>query len=98
MTDTTPTPADRPAVTTKPLLCTKCGEPVELAEDVIGYLDWGPAVVSDDGTVRLANPNWQPPVLMADNSRAIGRPRACCVNRACGHQWRLRRPFDPTVA
>ncbi|WP_143670575.1 hypothetical protein [Streptomyces antimycoticus] len=64
---------------------------MSIAEDVTGYLDWGKAVIDTDGTVRPADPTQRPPVLTADNSAPAGRPRACCS--ACGHQWRLRRPF-----
>ncbi|MER7507033.1 hypothetical protein ABTX82_01590 [Streptomyces lavendulae] len=81
---------------TRPLICTRCGTPVGIAEDVTGFLDWGQAVIDDDGTVRPADPSQTAPVLMADNADATGRPRACCPNRACGYQWRLRRRFDPT--
>ncbi|MFD5875665.1 hypothetical protein [Streptomyces sp. NPDC060322] len=84
-------------MTPKLLTCIRCGGPVELAEDVVGYLNWGPVVIGDDGTVRLADPNWEPPTVMSDNADAVGRPRACCVNRECGYRWRLRRPFDPTA-
>ncbi|MFD9256966.1 hypothetical protein [Streptomyces sp. NPDC059538] len=80
-------------MTERPLACTRCGSPAAVVEDVTGYLDWGPAVIGDDGTVRPADPTWSPPVLMADNAEPTGRPRACCSNRACGHQWRLRRRF-----
>jgi hypothetical protein len=77
----------------RPLTCTRCGAPAGIAEDVTGYLDWGLAVVGDDGIVRPAVPGYEPPTLMADNADATGRPRACCTNRDCGHQWRLRRRF-----
>lgn len=80
---------------TRPLTCTRCGSPVEIAEDIAGYLEWGPAVIDDNGIVRPANPEQAPPTLMSDNADATGRPRACCMNRSCGHQWRLRRRFDP---
>jgi hypothetical protein len=82
---------------TRPLTCTRCGSPVAIAEDTAGVIDWGPAVITDDGTVRPAEPHQRPPVLMADNSDPVGRPRACCTNSDCLHQWRLRRRFDPTT-
>ncbi|MFI0242560.1 hypothetical protein [Streptomyces sp. NPDC016845] len=56
------------------------------------------AVLGDDGVVRREEPEYEPRVLMADNARQVGRPRACCVNPTCGHQWRLRRRFDPDPA
>lgn len=79
----------------RPLLCTRCHSPVTIAEDITSYLDWGPAVIDDHGTVRPADPDHTPPPAMADNGYTVGRPRACCTNRDCGHQWRLRRPFAP---
>lgn len=77
------------------LACLRCGDPVTIAEDITGYIDWGLAIVDEAGTVRPADPEHTPPPSMSDNSRTVGRPRACCTNRDCGHQWRLRRPFDP---
>jgi hypothetical protein len=69
-----------------------------VVEDVTGYLDWGTAVIDDNGIVRPADPDAFPPYLTADNAEASGHPRACCESRECGHQWRLRRKFDPTRA
>lgn len=80
------------------LLCTVCRWPAAVVEDVTGYLDWGPAVIDETGTVRPADPKAQPPTPMPDNTESTGRPRACCTNPDCLHQWRLRRPFDPTAA
>lgn len=85
-------------MTDRPLTCTRCGAPVGIAEDVTGFLDWGLAVIDADGIVRPANPHQTAPVLMADNADATGRPRACCLNPACRHQWRLRRRFNPAPA
>lgn len=79
----------------RPLRCTRCGSPADVVEDITGYLDWGAAIVDADGTVRPADLGQQPPNLMADNAESTGRPRACCTASACGHQWRLRRRFDP---
>lgn len=79
----------------RPLLCTRCHSPATIAEDVQGYLDWGPAVIDSKGVVRPADPDYKPVSVMGDNGRTVGRPRACCTNRDCGHQWRLRRLFDP---
>lgn len=83
---------------TRPLLCTKCGAHVVITEDITGYLDWGLALLDDDGVVRREEVDCEPRIVMADNSRPAGRPRACCVNPDCGHQWTLRRHFDPTTA
>jgi hypothetical protein len=80
-----------------PLGCPRCGSPSSIAEDVIGYLDWGDAIVGDDGIVRPAGHEPQPPTVMADNSETVGKPRGCCNNPDCRHQWRLRRKFDPTA-
>ncbi|WP_442803624.1 hypothetical protein OG411_29835 [Streptomyces pseudogriseolus] len=85
-------------MTTRPLICPKCGAHVAITEDITGYLDWGLAVLGDDGVVRREEADCEPRIVMADNSRPVGRPRACCVNPGCGHQWRLRRPFDPQPA
>lgn len=85
-------------MTERVLLCTRCRYPALVVEDVTGQLDWGYAVIDDTGTVRPADKDHRPPVLMSDNSDTTGRPRACCTNTECGHQWRLRRPFDPTTA
>lgn len=78
----------------RPLVCIRCAGPVDVAEDIEGVIDWGAAVIDADGVVRPADPHHRPPVVLADTGGPIGRPRACCL--ACGHQWRLRRPFDPT--
>jgi hypothetical protein len=83
-------------VTTRPLACPRCGASAGLAEDVTGFLDWGAVLIDNDGVLRLSDPDQSPPPLMADNSDATGRLRACCTNRECGHQWHTRRRFDPT--
>lgn len=64
-----------------------------MAERVVGTVDWGPAVVSPDGVVRPADPQKEPPAVMADNSSPLGVWAFCDV-RSCGHQWKLRRRFD----
>jgi hypothetical protein len=82
-------------VTARPLLCTRCHSPVAVAEDARSLIDWGPAVVDADGVVR---PQYPDP---ADDYQSItydvdhGRARAVCSNPKCGHQWTLRRRFDP---
>lgn len=76
----------------RPLLCTRCAAPVEIVEDVTGYIGWGPAVIGADGVVR---PTIFGSTFLGDAGAPLGRPRACCS--ACGHQWRLRRPFEPTA-
>ncbi|MEU4574851.1 hypothetical protein [Nonomuraea sp. NPDC023979] len=65
-----------------------------IVEMVMGWLDWGPAVVGDDGVVRPARV-MDPPVVMADNSTTAGT-YAHCDNESCQHRWRLRRQFAPT--
>ncbi|WP_327337373.1 hypothetical protein OG384_14830 [Streptomyces sp. NBC_01324] len=74
-----------------PLPCTQCGEPVGIAEDVTGYADWGPAVIDSRGVVRPATQHME--FYKGDPIRV----RAVCHSEACGHQWTLRRPFEPTA-
>lgn len=81
----------------RPLTCPRCGSAAGLAEDITGYLDWGQVVIGDDGILRPADPDHEPPSVMADNGSGTGRLRACCNNPACGHQWPTRRRFDPTT-
>lgn len=81
-------------MTDRLLTCPRCGHQAGVAEDITGFIDWGPAVIGDDGAVRPAAPGHHPAPVLADNSTTVGRPRACCLNRACGHQWRLRRRFE----
>jgi hypothetical protein len=75
----------------RPLLCTKCGRQVGLAEDVNAHVDWGLAVIDDDGTVR---PGEQRMELHKDEPIRV---RAVCSNNDCRHQWTLRRRFEPTA-
>lgn len=75
------------------LVCIRCGGPVEVVEDVVGYIEWGPAVIDTEGIVRPDEPDRRPRVVAEDNSNPVGRPRACCMNDECGHQWRIRREF-----
>jgi len=79
-----------------PLACTACGVPVVVVEMVTGYLDWGRAVVCQDGVVRPVGPV-DPPVVMADSSATTG-VYAQCEDRRCDHRWKLRRRFDPLLA
>lgn len=88
-----PTTPRRPAMA-RPLTCTRCGSPCGIAEDVQGYLDWGLAAVGDDGIIRPADPEHEPPSVMSDSGGG-GSIRACCTNPGCLHQWRPRRRFDP---
>uniref|UniRef100_UPI003F4938FE hypothetical protein n=1 Tax=Streptosporangium sp. CA-235898 TaxID=3240073 RepID=UPI003F4938FE len=83
---------------TRPLTCPRCRGPVAVVEDVLGHLDWGLAVVDDDGTVRPQIIPDAMPVVTADNSTPSGRPRAVCDSRTCGYEWRLRRRFTPASA
>lgn len=76
----------------RPLPCTKCGSPAGVAEDVTGYCDWGLAVVDEQGTVRPAAQHME--FYKGDPVRV----RAVCSSDGCGHQWTLRRRFEPTVA
>jgi uncharacterized protein YbaR (Trm112 family) len=79
------------------LTCPVCRHPATIVEDVTGHLDWGFAVIDEDGVIRPADPNHTPPVLMANNAEATGKLRASCDNDDCRHQWRPRRPFDPVA-
>ena len=71
------------------LLCTRCGQPAGVAEDVNAYIDWGAAVIDPDGVVRPAVKSFE--FFAADPYQA----RAVCQNTDCLHQWKLRRKFDP---
>jgi hypothetical protein len=73
------------------LLCTRCGSPAGVAEDFTGHADWGLAVIDDDGTVRPAKQHVE--IHRGEPVRA----RAVCSNDECGHQWTLRRRFEPTA-
>ena len=74
----------------RPLLCTKCGSPAGVAEDYTGHADWGMAVIDDEGIVRPAKQHVE--IHKGDPVRV----RAVCSNDDCGHQWTLRRRFEPT--
>jgi hypothetical protein len=73
----------------RPLLCTRCGSPVGVAEDFVGHADWGTAVIDDNGTVRPARQHVD---IYRDEPV---RTRAVCGNDDCGHEWTLRRRFEP---
>lgn len=76
-------------MTTRPLPCPRCGSPAGVAEDYEGHADWGLAVIDDEGVVRPAKQH-------VDIYRgAPVRARAECSNAKCGHQWTLRRRFEP---
>ncbi len=78
----------------RPLRCPCCGAPAAVTEETRGLIDWGPAVVGDDDVVRpLSGEDEQ----RVDHGYWIGRPRGVCANAACGHQWTLRRKFDPST-
>jgi hypothetical protein len=81
--------------TKEALRCTQCGEQVSIVEVVEGFLDWGPAVVDDQGVVR---PQEASGALSLDewNSTPKGA-YAHCDNRKCGYRWKLRRRFVAAV-
>lgn len=81
-------------MTLRPLTCTRCGQPVGVAEDVESCIDWGPAVVDDDGTVYPQYPDPEDNQQEVDSVVKQLRVRAFCVNPGCQHQWTLRRRFD----
>lgn len=76
----------------RPLLCTRCGGRCAVAEDTEGCVDWGLAVVGEDGVVR---PEETEPEGITAVTRIL-RTRAVCQNPECEYQWTLRRRFDPT--
>lgn len=78
-------------MTTRPLLCTKCGEPVGVVEDVVCHIAWGEAVIDAEGTVRPAEQHME--FWRGDPHRTI----AVCPKPTCRHQWTLRRAFEPTA-
>lgn len=80
-------------MTGQPLACTRCGSQCGIAEDTEGCVDWGPAVVGEDGVVR---PQGSEIEGITGVVRVL-RVRACCLNPECLHQWTLRRRFDPTA-
>jgi hypothetical protein len=82
----------------RPLLCTKCGSQVGVAEDVESCIDWGPAVVTDDGAVRPQYLDASDGYQEVWNAVKTLRVRAFCIKDDCRHQWTLRRRFDTTTA
>ncbi|GGJ87142.1 hypothetical protein GCM10011583_18360 [Streptomyces camponoticapitis] len=79
----------------RPLACTRCGQQCGVAEDVESCIDWGPAVVGDDGIVRPQYPDAEDGYQEVWSVVRPLRRRAFCVNPDCRHQWTLRRYFDP---
>lgn len=75
----------------RPLLCTRCNSPAGVAEDVTAHCDWGLAVIDEQGTVRPAVQH------MEFHKGEPVRVRAVCSRATCGHQWTLRRRFEPTT-
>lgn len=71
------------------LPCTQCGEQVNVVEVVTGFVNWGAAVVDEDGTVRPAVQHME--FYKGDPIRV----RAACSAEGCGHAWTLRRHFEP---
>ncbi|KFK87805.1 hypothetical protein IX27_18080 [Streptomyces sp. JS01] len=76
-------------MTTRPLLCTKCGEPVGVTEEVVCRIVWDEAVIDTDGTVRPAEQHME--FWKGDPHRTL----AVCDNPTCRHRWTLRRTFEP---
>lgn len=75
----------------RPLTCTHCGSRCGVVEDTEGCVDWGLAVVDEDGVVRPQRPE---PEGITAVVRILG-VRAVCENPECQHQWKLQRRFDP---
>lgn len=82
----------------RPLSCTRCGSPVSVVEDTRGLVDWGPAVVGADGIVRPQYPDPKDGYQTVTYDVGHGRARAVCTSPDCGHEWTLRRRFDPVRA
>lgn len=82
---------------TRLLTCTRCGSPCAVAEDTRGLIDWGPAVIGADGVVRPQYPDPADEYQTVTHDIGITNTRAVCSNPECGHQWTLRRRFDPTT-
>lgn len=82
-------------MTARPLTCTRCGSQCGVAEDVESCIDWGPAVIDTNGVVRPQHPDPNNGYQDTQNAVATIRHRAFCINPECGHQWTLRRRFDP---
>lgn len=80
----------------RPLACTQCGGQCCIAEDVESCIDWGPGVIGDDGIARPQYPDDNDGHQSVDHGVNSLRIRAVCTSPACGHQWTLRRRFDPT--
>lgn len=78
-------------MTNRPLFCTRCGGRCAVAEDTRGCMDWGLAVIDEDGVIRPESP--QPEGIEAVVE--VLRTRAVCQNPDCEYQWALRRRFDP---
>lgn len=75
------------------LACTRCGGSVVVCENVVGFIEWGRAVVDEHGVVHPASPAQEPQAVMADNGRTTSA-YAVCEDPDCGHRWTLRRRFD----
>ena len=84
-------------MTARPLPCTRCGSPAAVAEDTVGYIDWGPAIIGDDGVVRPQHPDPNDGYQTVVSDGGVTAVRGCCSNSECRHQWRLRRPFEPSL-
>lgn len=84
-------------MTKRRLLCTQCGAPVVVIEDVYGHIEWGPAIIGEDGIVRPEHPDPRDDFQTVVYDGGISGIRACCTNDNCEYQWRLRRRFDPVT-
>jgi hypothetical protein len=81
----------------RPLLCPRCHAPADVIERVTGALDWGPAVIGADGVVRPATRSEDFARLIDSQNGDVGAAYGHCGSTTCGHQWKLRRPFDPMI-
>ena len=73
----------------RPFPCTRCGHQVRIGEEVFVWCDLGPAVIGDDGVVRVPQVETEGYTNDAHDIHTY----AVCPNPDCGHRWRLRRAF-----
>lgn len=74
---------------TRPFPCTRCGSQVNIGEESITWIDFGPAVIGPGGVVQAPQASTEGYVDEPNPYRTY----AICSNPECGHQWRLRRRF-----
>lgn len=78
--------------TAKRLTCSQCASRCGIAKDVEGCIDWGLAVIDEEGVVR---PQHSEPEGITAAVRTL-RVCAVCDSPECRYQRTLRRRFDPS--